>query len=115
MPNVVPVQAMSLGGSTRWIVDVIVPGPAFQRNTDPVARSPSMDIDFTSGFQLGQFGMSVSTSQTVCGLAAISILAAPTTGAFLLTSKSDGNLPVAPSAVRQEAAPIERPVADEAH
>ena len=87
-----PVQPISLGASTRWIVDVMVPGPAFQRNTDPAARSPCTDIDFTSGFQFGHFSRSVSTSQTACELAAISISAALTTGAFLLTSKAVNNL-----------------------
>src|ERR671918_831541 len=98
MPKVLPVQPISLGASTRWIVDVMIPGPAFQRNTDPAARSPCTDIDFTSGFQLGQFARSVSTSQTACGPAAISISAVPTTGAFLLTSTSVNNLHAARTA-----------------
>src|SRR5918996_2990061 len=92
MPKVLPVQPISLGASTRSIVDVMVPGPAFQRKTDPAARSPCTDIDFTSGFQLGQFSRSVSTSQTACELAAISISAVLTTGAFLLTSMAVNNL-----------------------
>src|ERR671919_720749 len=92
MPKVLPVQPISLGASTRWIVDVMVPGPALQRNTDPAARFPCTDIDFTSGFQFGHFSRSVSTSQTACELAAISISATPTTGAFLLISKTVTNL-----------------------
>jgi hypothetical protein len=47
-PKVLPVQAISRGGSTRSIVDVIVPGPAFQRNTDPAATGPCIGIDLTS-------------------------------------------------------------------
>jgi hypothetical protein len=35
------------------MVDVTVPGPAFQRNVEPTAGGPSVDIDRTSGFQLG--------------------------------------------------------------
>jgi hypothetical protein len=31
MPSVLPVQAISRGGATRRIVEVTVPGPAFQR------------------------------------------------------------------------------------
>ncbi len=80
-PSVLPVQANSRGGSTRRIVDVIVPGRAFQRNTDPSTTAPCMDIDFTSGFQLGQRSNVVSASQTTTGAAAISISLAPRTGA----------------------------------
>src|SRR6185437_1975401 len=81
MPNVVPVQAISFGGSTRWIVDLIVPGPAFQRNSDPSAALPSIDTDFTSGFHVGQLSIPVSTSQTASGLASISVSLWPKTGA----------------------------------
>ena len=81
MPSVRPVQAICQGGSTRWIVEVIVPGPAFQLNTDPGATGPCTAIDFTSGFQLGQCSKAVSTSHTASGAAAISISLAPTTGA----------------------------------
>src|SRR5688572_6752986 len=86
MPKVVPVQAIRVGGWTSWIVEVIVPGPAFQRNTVPCARAPSVDIDLTSEFQRGQPSRSVRTSQTVCKLAPISISSAATTGAARLTS-----------------------------
>src|SRR5438093_10830970 len=81
MPSVLPVQAISHGWSTRRIVDVTVPGPAFQRNTDPSATSPSAETDLTSAFQLGHPSNAVSTSQTSCGGASISIWLAPTTGA----------------------------------
>ena len=64
----------------RSRVDTIVPGPAFQRNSDPGASGPSNDIDFTSGFQLGQFSNRVSTSQTTWGDASISISALLLTG-----------------------------------
>jgi len=40
-----------------------------------------MDIDLTSGFQLGHRSKAVSTSQTASGAAAISISLEPTTGA----------------------------------
>src|SRR5687768_7570828 len=86
MPNVVPVQAISIGGWTSWIVEVIVPGPARQRKTEPCSRPPSKDIDLTSGFHRGQLSRSVRTSQTASGLAAISISSAAPTGAFRLTS-----------------------------
>ena len=45
-----PRQLTARGGSTRSSVETIVPGPAFQRNSDPGANVPSNDIDFTSGF-----------------------------------------------------------------
>jgi hypothetical protein len=53
------------------MVDVIVPGPAFQRKTDPTAIGSGADIDFTPAFQLGQRLKSVSTSHTTSGGAAI--------------------------------------------
>ena len=40
-PERVPVQAVRRGASTSLIVDVIVPGPAFQRNSDPSSIPPS--------------------------------------------------------------------------
>src|ERR687892_936122 len=81
MPNVLPVQLMSRGGSNNLIVDVIVEVPAFQRNTEPGRTSPVI-IDLTSGFQLGQRSMAASTFQTLSGGAAISISLAPATAAF---------------------------------
>ena len=48
-------------------------GARLQRNVDPGATAPCIDIDLTSGFQLGQFSKAVSTSQTTSGSAAISI------------------------------------------
>src|SRR5262249_12108951 len=84
MPSVLPVQAICRGGSTRWIVEVIVPGPAFQRKTVPGATLPWIVIDLTSRFQLGQRSNAVSTSQTAAGEAAISISLVPTTDACSL-------------------------------
>src|SRR5262245_48316481 len=81
MLRVLPVQTIWRGGSTSSIVDVIVPGPAFQRNTEPAATSPCIETDSISGFQVGQRSNAVSTSHTSCGSAEISISAAPTTGA----------------------------------
>ena len=52
---------------------MIVPGPAFQRNCVPEANDPSMDAVLTSGFHRGQLATSVSTDQTISGVAAISI------------------------------------------
>jgi hypothetical protein len=62
MPNVLPVQAIRRGRSTSWIVDVIVPGPAFQRNSVPSSSPPSIDAALTSGFQLGQRSIVVRTA-----------------------------------------------------
>lgn len=53
MPSVLPVQEMERGASSCRMVDVLVPGPAFQPNVEPTAGGPSVDIDRTSGFQLG--------------------------------------------------------------
>jgi len=48
------------------------------------------DIDFTSGFQFGQFSKRVSTSQTTCGGASMSTSAVLLTGAssFAATRRS---------------------------
>src|SRR5439155_8430911 len=70
------------GGSIRSSVETIVPGPAFQRNSEPGASGPVNDIDLTSGFQFGQFSNRVSTSQTTWGGASMSISALLRTGAF---------------------------------
>src|SRR5438093_10222491 len=91
MPNAFPVQEISRGGRSCRIVDVIVPGPAFQRNSDPSARRPRIDVDFTSGFQLDQCSIAVSTSQTTSGAAAISVSHIPTTGACRLTTSVAGS------------------------
>ena len=56
-------------------VDVIVAEPDFQRKTDPSERPPSIETDFTSGFQLGQRSMPVRTSHTSSRAAAISAAA----------------------------------------
>src|SRR3712207_2047160 len=81
MPNVVPVQAMSCDGSTRCRVDVIVPGPDFQRNFVPSRSGPPSDADLTSGFQLGHAATSLRTSHTIWGEAATSISRRATAGA----------------------------------
>src|SRR5262245_7295879 len=81
MPSVLPVHAIRRGASTRLIVDVIVPGPAFQRDSVPSATAPRIDNDLTSGFQLGHRSNSVSTVQTSSAEAAISTSLAPAAGA----------------------------------
>src|SRR6266540_7400705 len=81
MPSVLPVHAISRGASIRWMVEVIVPGPAFQRKVEPSARSPCIATDLTEGFQLGQRSIDVRTSHTTSGGAVISISLAPRTGA----------------------------------
>src|SRR5262245_61656932 len=73
---------MERGGSIRSSVETIVPGPAFQRNSEPGASGPAKNIDFTSGFQSGQFSNLVSTSQTTWGDASMSISAPLLTGAL---------------------------------
>ncbi len=47
-----------------------------------------MDADFTSGFQLGQCSIPVSTSQTTSRVAAISVSLVPATGACGLIPRS---------------------------
>src|SRR4051812_3553450 len=88
MPNVVPVQASTRGRSTRWSVDVIVPGPAFQRKPDPSARPPCIETARTSGFQVGHASIPERTSQTTSGAAEISVSLTPTTGACPLIAWS---------------------------
>jgi hypothetical protein len=41
-------------------VELIVLGPAFQRNVAPSTAGPSSDADFTSGFQLGHRSIAVT-------------------------------------------------------
>jgi hypothetical protein len=48
---VVPVQAISLGGSSTWRVEVRVLGPDFHRNTVPCWTGPWSVTDLTFGFQ----------------------------------------------------------------
>ena len=67
-------------------MDLIVPGPAFQRKDVPSATGPSTETDLTSGFHVGQLSTAVTTSQTVSGAAAISNSQVPTTGADALIS-----------------------------
>jgi outer membrane biosynthesis protein TonB len=81
MPNVVPVHAIARPGSTARSVEVIVPGPAFQRKRVPGSSGPSSDAEPTSGFQLGQPSMSPRTSQTTSGGASIVVAALATAGA----------------------------------
>src|SRR6185295_7800721 len=88
MPYVEPVQASTRGRSTRWRVDVIVPGPAFQRKSDPSARPPCIETARTSGFQVGQASIPERTSQTTSGAAEISVSLTPTTGACPLIAWS---------------------------
>src|SRR3954447_25233433 len=75
---------MRRGRSTRWSVEVIVARPAFHRKREPSVSSPSRDADVTSGFQLDQSSIAVSTSQTTSGSADTSISAELTTGALSL-------------------------------
>jgi hypothetical protein len=76
-----PRQLIIRGGSTCSSVETIVPGPAFQRNSEPGATGPSNDIDFTSRFHCGHSSKCVRTSQTASGGAAISISRLLLTGA----------------------------------
>jgi hypothetical protein len=85
MPHVLPVQAISRGRSIRWSVEVIVSGPAFHRNCAPSLKPPSRWAELTSGFQLGQSSIEVSTSHTTSGLAATSTSAQATAGALSFT------------------------------
>jgi hypothetical protein len=66
-------------------MDVIVPGPAFHRNTVPSATSPWTETSLTSGFQVGQPLRSAMRSHTASGEAAISICPSEKTGAFRST------------------------------
>jgi hypothetical protein len=83
-PNVRPVHPIARGRSARRMVEVIVPGPAFQRNTVPSATGPSTEISFTSGFHAGQFSRSAKRSQRDSAGAAISIAPSEKTGASRL-------------------------------
>jgi hypothetical protein len=71
MLMVVPVQAISLGGSTTCRVEVRELGPAFRRNTVPGWTGPWTLTDLTSGFQDGHWSSVEITANTVCGSAAI--------------------------------------------
>jgi hypothetical protein len=62
---VVPVQAISRGGSTIWRVEVSELGPAFHRNAVPGWTGPSTLTDLTSGFQDGHWSMAAMTENTV--------------------------------------------------
>jgi hypothetical protein len=81
MDVVRPSHVMRRGGSTCSSVETIVPGPAFQRNSEAGATSPPNDIDFTCRFHSGHRSKRVRTSQTTSGGAAISISHLLVTGA----------------------------------
>jgi hypothetical protein len=68
---VLPVQAISRGGSTTCSVETSELGPAFHRNTVPGWTGPSTRTDLTSGFQDGRWSMAAMTANTVCGSALI--------------------------------------------
>src|SRR5204862_6155833 len=86
IPRVFPVHAIRRGASTSRTVDVMVAGPAFQRNVVPSRNGESTAIERMSGFQLGQLSRAVRTSHTSSGAASISASAAPFTGARVLIS-----------------------------
>src|SRR4051794_29763817 len=74
MPNVLPCQTIRCGRRASAMVEVILPGPDFQRKTKPCASSPESDlIALTSGFHSGHRSKSVNTSQTLSAGAPISI------------------------------------------
>jgi hypothetical protein len=50
---VLPVQVSSVGSSTTWKVEVIVPGPDFQVKVVPGRTGPARVAWVMSGFQLG--------------------------------------------------------------
>src|SRR5688572_4417314 len=98
MPSVLPVQAMRRGRSTCSIVELIVPGPAFQRNVEPGATGPSSADDLTSGFHDGQSSIAVSTPHTVSSGAPTSSLAVAETGAsFAIDGLADRAVIVSPA------------------
>jgi hypothetical protein len=70
MPMVVPVQAISEGGSTTCRVEVRVLGPAFHRNTSRLDRALELDRPDV-GFQDGHWSMAEITENTVWGSALI--------------------------------------------
>src|SRR5215218_8945044 len=62
---VVPVQAISRGGSTTWRVEVRELDPAFHRKTVPGWTGPWSSIDLMSGFQDGHWSTAEITANTV--------------------------------------------------
>src|SRR5829696_10245402 len=86
MPMVVPVQAISRGGSTTCRVEVSELGPAFHRNTVPGWTGPWSWTDLTSGFQDGHWSMAAMTENTVWGSASIRSSPSAVAGAFRLIS-----------------------------
>ena len=83
---VVPVQAISRGGSSTWRVEVRVLGPDFHRNTVPCRTGPWSVTDLTFGFQDGHWSMAEITENTVCGSASIRSSPSAVAGAFRLIS-----------------------------
>lgn len=65
MVMVVPVHAISRGGSTTCSVEVRELGPDFHRKTAPGRTAFSSFTDLTSGFQDGQSAMAAMTENTV--------------------------------------------------
>src|SRR5512132_331488 len=86
MPMVVPVQAISWGGSTTWRVEVRVLGPDFQRNPVPGWTGPWSSTDLTSAFHDGHWSMAEITANTVWGSAWIRSSPSAVAGAFRLIS-----------------------------
>jgi hypothetical protein len=72
IPMVLPVQASSVGSSTTWKVEVIVPGPDCQLEVVPGRTGPRRVTPL----------MSATTPQTVSGSATTSISPLPYTGAL---------------------------------
>ena len=87
IPSVEPVQAIIWGLFNCKIVELIVPGPAFQLNLDPTASGPCKEAALISGFQSGHSSMAAKTSQTTSALAATVISPAAVTGALRLIFK----------------------------
>lgn len=83
---VVPVHAISRGGSTTSREEVSELGPDFHRNTEPGSSAPSSIADRTSGFHDGHSLIPAITENTVCGSALIRILPSAVAGAFRLIS-----------------------------
>jgi hypothetical protein len=82
IPSVEPVQAIIWGLFNCKIVELIVPGPAFQLNFDPTASGPCKEAALISGFQSGHRSMAANTSQTTSALAATVISPVAVTGAL---------------------------------
>jgi hypothetical protein len=88
---VVPIQAISWGGSTTCRVEVSELGPAFHRNTVPGWTGPSTLTDLTSGFQDGHWSVAAITENTVSGSASICSSPSAVAGALRLGLPECGN------------------------